>query len=312
MGGKTGSARMVAAIGGFDGVHLGHQALLRRVTQAAAREGALPGVVTFDPLPLQVLTPEDESLLLTLSREKTSLLAEFGIQRILLLQFTRQMAALSAREFLKQVVLRELDPVSLVVGHDFRFGADRQGDVAMLRSAGCDLGFRVEEVAAVCQGGMRISSTSIREQIRQGRVSEATRLLGHALVVEGRVVPGRGIGGRCLVPTANMEVDSDQLLPAPGVYLVEAEIDEGRFTGVVNRGQAPTLGTGHDRLTEVHLLDYQGDLLGRTIRISFLEWLREARRFPDLASLKRAIQGDLLAARHRFGHGFENHLVSCP
>lgn len=308
---ETSTGRVVAAIGVFDGIHLGHQVLLKRVRESAAREGVLTGAITFDPPPLALLARCSEPFQVTPPREKLGLLAEMGIQRLLLLRFTRQLAALPPRRFLENILLHEFDLTGIVIGHDFRFGARREGDVRLLRSVGTERGFWVEEVAAVEEAGERVSSTRLREYIRLGRVSKAARLLGRVLTVEGEVVAGSGVGGRLLMPTANLEVEPSQLLPAVGVYVIEAQVGGARFAGVANVGPAPTLGTGHDRLIEVHLLDYEGNLRGRRIRVGFLEWLREGKRFPNLQSLRAAIGADIDAARRRLAPGLDNRLAPC-
>lgn len=293
---------VVAALGVFDGVHLGHQLLLDRVSRGAEREGALRGVVTFDPPPAIVLSSKPLGAIeITPWPEKRDILAALGVERLLLLRFTREFARLSAEGFLKDVLLAELPLAGVVVGHDFTFGAGRRGDPALLERYGRDHGFWVEVISPVVREGARVSSTRIRTFLRAGRVREAAALMGRPLAFEGLVGPGQGVGSRELVPTANLEISAAQLLPAPGVYRVWADLPGGdRRRAVANVGPVPTLGTGHARLVEVHILDYRGDLRDQTLRVGFLDWIREERTFPDLASLREAIEEDIRGARAQF------------
>jgi riboflavin kinase / FMN adenylyltransferase len=293
--------RAVVAIGIFDGVHKGHQELFARVRRAADREGSRSGVATFDPPPYGLLSGNPAPLEITPLREKIILLAELGIDRVLVVPFTRPMAGLPPERFVDEVLLSEFDLAGVVVGHDFRFGANRSGDSDLLRALGAARGFPVEVVAPVEQGGTRVSSTRLRESIASGRVEEAAGLTGRVFTIAGRVVRGRGLGTRQLVPTANLEVDPRQLLPGPGVYAVEVQTPSGRFAGAANVGRTPTLDAGHDRLIEVHLLDFEGDLLDALLSVGFLARLREEKTFSGLKALRAAIAQDIQAVRERLG-----------
>jgi len=293
--------RAIVAIGVFDGVHLGHQVLLRRVRHEADRQGCRAGVVTFDPPPYGLLSGDPAPLEITPLQEKSALLTELGIDRVLVLPFTRQLAGLPPQRFVDEVLLGAFNLVGVVIGHDFRFGLNRSGDGGLLRALGAARGFSVEIVAPVELGGSRISSTRLRHCIANGRVEEAAELTGRLLAIEGQVGRGQGLGARALVPTANLQVDPRQLLPGPGVYAVEVLTRQAWFAGVANVGRSPTLGTGHDRLVEVHLLDFQGDLHGARLRVGFVAWLRGEKTFPDLAALRAAIAADIQVARERLG-----------
>lgn len=289
--------RVVATIGVFDGVHLGHQALIAEVLAGAAREGALAKVVTFDPPPNEILNGAGQPAQITTLEEKRNLIADLGIERLLLLPFTPEFAALEARAFLEEALLQEIDLAGLVVGDDFRFGAGCRGDIELIREVGRERGFWVTGVATVTRGGQRVSSTRIRRELRRGRVAEAAQLLGRPFGLTGRVVSGRGLGRRELVPTANLAVAPEQLLPAAGVYGVTLECDGASHLGVANVGPSPTLEEGHARLIEVHVLDFEGDLRDASVYINFKQWFRASRRFADLASLRRAIDRDIARAR---------------
>jgi len=301
--------RVVVAIGVFDGVHLGHQALLNRVTEASEREEALSGVITFDPPPLAVLEPTSEPFQITLLSKKKRLLTEFGVQRVLVIPATAEFLALPAEDFIEQVLLNEMNPAGVVVGHDFRFGAGGAGSIEQLKAAGSSRGFWVDELAPVTVGEQRVSSTRIRREIGKGRIAEATEMLGRLHTVTGRVVSGEGIGARELVPTANLSVDPAQLLPAAGVYAVTGQIEGSDYAGVANVGRAPTLGTGHDRLVEVHWLDFSGDLRGQDLEIGFSDWLRDQTRYKSIAELGLAIESDIMKVRQKLILGSDNHLA---
>lgn len=295
-------ARTVAALGVFDGVHRGHQTLLGRVLAGAAREGAASAVVTFDPPPAKVFAKAPLGAIeITPAPEKTRLLRGYGIEQVCVLPFTLEFARLSAEAFVRDVLLAEFDLAGAVVGHDFSFGAKRQGDPALLTAIGRELGFWVEVVPAVTRGGARISSTRIRQLLRAGEVRVAAGLMGRELAFGGRVVRGEGRGAREFVPTANLSIPPDQLLPAPGVYRVWAQPPDGiRRPAVANVGPVPTLGTGHDRGVEVHIFDYDNQLRDQELRVGFVEWLRPEETFPDVGSLREAILADVREARKRF------------
>ena len=296
-------ARAVATIGVFDGVHRGHRLLLDRVVAKAASEDALSLAVTFDPSPETVLSPQDGPVQITLHREKEAILRSLGIRRLLVLPFSKRMAAMSPRQFMLQVLLRDLDLVGLVIGYDFRFGRGSAGNVHFLEAMGAEKGFWIDQVPAVRFGKAPISSTRIRDALARGAVSEAAGMLGRPFAVAGRVVGGRALGRRALVPTANVEVKPAQMLPARGVYLVEVSLEEGIRAGVAKVGPSPTVGGEGERVVEVHLLDFAGDLRGSRLAVRFLEWIRDERRFTDLAALRAAIDEDIRWATARLRRG---------
>ncbi len=302
--------RLVVAIGVFDGVHMGHQALLRRTVEAAGREGAIAGVVTFDPPPLAVIEKGRDPFQITLLQKKKCLLMEIGIERMLLLAVSEKFLALSAEDFIEQILLEEISPAGVVVGHDFSFGAGGEGTVDLLKRAGEKTGFWVDVLAPITADGQRISSTRIRHEIQSGHLNEVSYLLGRCHTVSGRVVSGKGLGTRELVPTANLEVDPAQLLPHSGVYAVSSQIDGRNVAGVANVGSAPTLGDSHDRLIEAHWLDYQGDLRGYELEIAFDGWLRSQICFKDLKELRHAIESDIEGVRQKQYLNPDNHLAS--
>ena len=303
-------ARVVATIGVFDGVHRGHGALLAEVRRRAREERAASAVVTFDPPPQAVLAPRDEPFEITPWPVKRLLLAEAGIEHVLLIRFTRETAAMKPEDFVERVLLEEFDLAGLVVGYDFRFGCCARGDLALLRDLGCSHRFFVERFEAVRLAGGIVSSSRVREALGRGAVDQAAELLGRPFAIGGEVVGGRGLGRRLSAPTANVIPASEQLLPLAGVYMVRTLLPGGCVRdGLAVVGDSPTLPGGPERRVEVHLLDFEGDLLGQRLEIEFLGRLREFRRFEGVEELRRAIADDVREARRWFGQA-RNRLVS--
>ncbi len=261
-------------------------------------------MVTFDPPPAKVFARELLGAIeITPAPEKTRILRACGIEHVRILPFTLEFARLSAETFVREVLLADFDLAGAVVGHDFSFGAGRQGDPSTLTAFGREFGFWVEIVPAVTLEGARISSSRIRELLREGDVRAAATMMGRELAFRGCVVRGEGRGVREFVPTANLSISPEQLLPAPGVYRVWAEPPgKGRLPGVASVGPVPTLGTGHDRLVEVHILNVDIDLRDQALRVGFVEWLRPVKTFPNAGALREAILADVEEARKRFAN----------
>src|SRR6185295_11088075 len=266
------------ALGNFDGVHLGHQAVLRQVLAAARARGVRAVLVTFEPHPAEVLAPERRPRLLQTRRQKLAALEEAGVDAVLVLPFDLALAALSAEEFLERLCTA-LIPRSIHVGTGFRFGRERQGDVALLRAIGARRGFAVEEVPPLEVDGARVSSSRIREAVLAGRVEVARSLLGRPYALEGRVVRGEGRGAMLAFPTANLAVENE-LPPLRGVYVTETVALALRWHSVTNVGVRPTF-DGSRLTVESHLIDYEGDLYGERVEARFLARLRDERRFAD-------------------------------
>jgi riboflavin kinase / FMN adenylyltransferase len=302
--------RVVATIGVFDGVHRGHRALLEAVRRSAARRGAIPAAVTFRPPPAAVLAPDSPLREITPWPVKRALLAGAGMERVLALRFTPKTAALAPETFVRELLLRELDLAALVVGYDFHFGFRGAGDAVLLRRLGRALGFRVRALPAVRCAGSPVSSTRIRAAVARGAVAAAAAMLGRPFAVTGRVVPGRGLGARLFVPTANLRPVPTQLVPAAGVYLSRVRA-RGRVWGAVTHvGPLPTLGLPETAPIETHLLGFQGDLAGARLEVEFLARRRPSRRFAGVARLREAIARDVRWAERALARGGENDLVT--
>ena len=298
--GVSSFSRTVVTIGNFDGVHLGHRAILARVCQRAQELEAQALALTFDPHPLKVLRPEVSLPLLTTPEQKLNLLAAAGLEAVVVLPFTPEFAALAARDFITQYFCQRLRVREVVVGHDYSFGRGREGNIDLLKEMGQTWGFNVQVVWAVEADDAVVSSSLIRALLRLGKVVEASHFLGRAYSVVGQVIKGHGRGAKLLgVPTANIRPDNE-LLPASGIYAVWVHRGNQTLPGAANIGTCPTFENGEFSL-EVHLLDFSGDLYEERLEVDFVARLREERRFPSLEALASQIHRDLAVAREKLG-----------
>ncbi|HEY8991783.1 MAG TPA: bifunctional riboflavin kinase/FAD synthetase [Luteolibacter sp.] len=284
------------ALGVFDGVHVGHRAVIGRAIAAAKRAGGRAGVVTFDPHPIRVLAPEraPRALLATLDH-KAHLLAELGVELLLAVPFDAAFARVEAEEFLDRLCATKVK--TLAVGEDWRFGRGRRGDVAMLRRFAAERGFALEAVPPVMGDGERVSSTRVRQAIRDGNLEAAAQMLGRPYSVEGVVAKGRQLGRQLGFPTANVAT-GDVQLPPDGVWAVRVATDGRVLEGVANLGVRPTV-DGSFHSLEVHLFDFSSDLYGQTLEVTFESFIRPERKFESLEALKSQIAADSAEARRR-------------
>lgn len=293
------SGPTVLAIGNFDGVHRGHAALVDRLVAKAAVLDLPPTVLTFEPHPREYFSPESAPARLTTLREKLELLAEAGAVQAMVCRFNRSFAALTAEQFVSQVLVRGLLVRHLIIGDDFRFGSGRKGDFALLRSAGERHGFGVEAMDSVLVEGERVSSSGVRHALADGDMERAARLLGRPYIIDGRVVHGDKIGRQLGFNTANIRIKHNPL-PMTGVFAVEVSgLGDRPRPGVANLGIRPTLG-GTRPLLEVHLFDFDRDIYGAHLSVRFVHKLRDERRFPNFDALKVQIAADAAAARVYF------------
>ncbi|HEX6118320.1 MAG TPA: bifunctional riboflavin kinase/FAD synthetase [Dongiaceae bacterium] len=294
------------ALGNFDGVHLGHQAVIARAFEWAQAYDSAVGILTFEPHPRAFFKPDLPPFRITPFRIKMRVLQalgqeqDMGLDFVCCLAFDQQLAGMSARDFAAGVLHEGLNAAHIVVGHDFCFGKGRSGDVKTLKALGQELKFGVDAVSAAVDGkGAVHSSTLIREHLQQGRPQAAAAILGRAWEIAGRVEHGDKLGRKLGFPTANITM-SDYLMPKLGIYAVKAAIDEGDhpawIDGVASLGYRPTVDGSHIQF-EVYLFDYSGDLYGRHLRVALLEFLRPELKFPDLDALKAQIAADCDQAR---------------
>jgi riboflavin kinase/FMN adenylyltransferase len=290
------------ALGNFDGMHLGHQAVIRETIARARALGAPSAMLTFEPHPRQVLgTGESAPFRITPFRVKARLAAELGVDHMIVLRFTRSFAQRSARSFIDDVLVAALAVRHVVTGGNFRFGRGREGDVQFLEQAALRQEFSVKAVPPVkAVDGTRYSSSAVRDRLASGDVRGAAHQLGRLWEIEGRVRHGEARGRNIGFPTANLPITADQLLPPLGVYAVRVTVlgptGEASYDGVANLGRRPTFAGSEVRL-EVHLFDFAANLYGLRLRVGFLDRVRPERRFDGVASLKAQIEMDCAAAR---------------
>ena len=282
-------------IGVFDGVHLGHRYLISRLKELAKQQGLLSGVVTFHQHPQEVLLPQTKLPFLTNLAQRTNLLKNEGVDAIITLSFTRELAQLSPRQFLG-LLEKYLRMRGMVIGPDFALGQDREGNTETLRRLGQEMGFSVTVVPPIIIDGEVVSSTAIRNALAQGNMKRVQNLVGRPFSLHGRVIPGARRGVTLGFPTANLDIDPEQALPAEGVYVSWAHIDDQTYPSMTNIGQRPTFG-GNERVVEVYLLDYHSDLYGRELTIDIIERLRSEKKFDTPEGLKKQIAEDVERGR---------------
>ncbi len=298
----SGFGPSAVTIGKFDGVHTGHRAVIKRLRAEAHARGLASVVVTFDRNPLSVLAPEKCPPALLSNAQKLELIAGTGADALLMLTFDENLAALSPEGFSTTILADALHAKAVLVGTDFRFGAQGSGDVERLRSDGRALGFEVVVVEDVAPDGQRrASSTWIRELLSQGRIVEAADLLGGLPSVRAVVVPGQQRGRTLGYPTANLSRDVEGFVPADGVYAAWLTVDGNRYPAAVSIGNNPTFEGVPDQQIEAHVLDESLDLYGRRVEVSFVEYIRGMRKFPDTAALASQMMIDELWIRDLLG-----------
>lgn len=287
-------------IGNFDGVHLGHLEILRRLREAARPRGLPMTVVTFEPHPRERLAPDEAPPRLMRVRDKALRLAEAGVDRLVVLRFDERLQGLSAEGFAEALLVRSLGARQVVIGEGFRFGRGRQGSVETLRAVGASQGFGVEEVPPVSLEGERISSTRVRQALDAGRLDQVGRMLGRDYRVTGRVVSGQRLGRQLGFPTANLRLHRRRS-PIRGIFAVRVRAEGGKpVGGVASVGTRPTVG-GTEVLLEVHLFDWQGDLYGRYLAVDFVARLRDELRFDNVELMVERMHVDAREARAALG-----------
>lgn len=288
----------VVTIGNFDGIHLGHQAILSRLVERARALRGTSTLVTLDPHPAKVLRPDQAPLMILPLSERIRLVEAAGVERMLILSFTLPFSRTPAETFVEDVLVRGLRCKEVYLGRNFRFGRDQEGDVELLERLGPKFGFTAEGVPEVRYKDFRISSTLVRSTLMDGEVALARKLLGRPFALLGTVVHGDGRGRTLDFPTANLQVENE-LIPRDGVYITRTLVDGSAYPAATNIGRRPTFGE-HLRVVEAHLLDFSGDLYGRRLRLEFLRRLRGEQRFAGPEELRSQIRRDVAKVRSYF------------
>jgi riboflavin kinase/FMN adenylyltransferase len=279
-------------IGVFDGVHLGHKFLISRVVNLAARQNLLSCVITFRQHPRDLLSPKTKLLYLCTVPERIQLLKNEGVDIVAALTFNRELAKLSARDFVA-LLQKHLKMRCLVIGPDFSLGRNREGNADTLRALGTELGFSVTIVAPKIIDGEVASSTAIRHALADGNMEKVTRLLGRAFSLRGKVIRGEHVGTELGFPTVNLRVDVKMALPPDGVYATRAFIDEKEYQAMTNIGKRPTFGENNERTIESFILNYNQDIYGKEVKIEIIQRLREEKHFDNIEELKKQIAEDV-------------------
>jgi riboflavin kinase / FMN adenylyltransferase len=287
------------AIGVFDGVHRGHQAVISTSAEHAQSANGTAVVVTFDPHPMKVLRPKEAPHLLTATEHKIKLIRNLGVQHLLVIEFDKAFAATAPEDFVQQLVTHSKPLREICVGHEWSFGRGRRGNLALLRKLGAQFDFEVVGIPAVTlENGELVSSTAIRHTIKAGDLAKAAEMLGREYTILGTVVRGGNLGKKIGFPTANLSAHSEQF-PPNGVYFAQATLDGVVYPGVVNLGYRPTVSSGKsERVLEIHLLDFDCDIYGRDVEVRFVRYLRPEQKFENVDALAKQIELDVQQARN--------------
>ncbi|PYL34627.1 MAG: hypothetical protein DMF35_04355 [Verrucomicrobia bacterium] len=285
------------AIGVFDGVHRGHQAVISTSADHAATSNGTPLVVTFDPHPEKVLRPQAAPHLLSATQHKIALIRALGVEHLLIITFNKQFAATEPEDFVQKLVIHSEPLREICVGHEWSFGKNRRGNLDLLKKLGAKFNFDVVGIPPVKINGAVVSSTAIRQAIEKGDLAKAAEMLGREYTILGTVTRGDNLGKKIGFPTANLSAHSEQF-PPNGVYVAEARIDGELYRGVINLGIRPTVSSGKsERVLEIHLFDFSRDIYGHDVEVRFLKFLRPEKKLANLDALVQQIRQDVERAR---------------
>jgi riboflavin kinase/FMN adenylyltransferase len=279
------SEKTIVTIGTFDGIHIGHQKILKDLIKTAKKEGKKSVLLTFFPHPRMVLQKENKILLLNTIKEKSSLLEKMGLDYLIIHPFSREFSRLTALDFVRDVLVNKLNTYRLIIGYDHHFGKNREGNIHQLKEYSLLYDFKVEEIPAQDIDDVSVSSTKIRTALKDGNLKTANNYLGYHYMLNGSVVSGKKLGGTIGFPTANLEIKEPyKLVPKTGVYIIKTHINTILYTGMMNIGFNPTV-LGKHQTIEAHLFDFNEDLYGKEITIEFIYFLREEHKFESVEEL---------------------------
>jgi len=288
--------KVVATIGIFDGVHRGHQEILKKLVREAKKQKTYSLVITFHPHPRKVLAPASKTPLLISLKHRLRLIGKEGVDFCEVISFTKSLSRMKGHDFIKKILIQKFNIKALVVGENFSFGYKEEGDLRLLRKMGKGYGFQVFSISPVKSKKRFISSTRIRKKIERGDLKKASFLLGRPIIVLGTVRKGRSVGRRLGFPTANID-PHHEAIPPGGVYAVDAKIHKRLYKAVLNIGRRPTLTKDREPTIELHIFNFKKDIYEKDIEIIFKKKIRNERNFPSVEALQRQIQKDILRAR---------------
>jgi len=285
----------IVSLGTFDGIHLGHQAILKKLAKEKKERKRNTLLVTYEPHPQRVVSPENSPLILSTLKEKLNLLQTFPegkeLSGVLVIEFTKKFSLLSAEDYIEEILIKRLKVGELIVGENHAFGSNRSGGIELLKKASLKFGFELQVAPSVLWDKMRISSSRIRKEMLSGNFEQACLMLGHSYLIAGKPIKGKGVGMEIGYPTINLEVPERKLLPKKGVYGVEVEIKDEKFYGMMYIGRKLTLDERKLSL-EVNLFDYQGDEIPAMLMIYLQKWIRGERKFDSLKELRNQLTED--------------------
>ncbi len=287
----------IVTIGTFDGVHLGHQKIIKRLLELKQQQGGETLLFTFDPHPRKVLFPNENNLqLITTTQEKCDLLKQFGIDNVLVYPFTKEFAQTQAKDYVSEIISKGLNTKTLVIGYDHHFGSNREGNIETLKQMCVDYNFEVEEILAQEINQLNVSSTRIRKAITDGDVQTANEFLGYLFFITGVVVKGKQLGRTIGYPTANIFIENpDKLIPKIGVYAVNVFHNNKAYKGMLNIGTNPTTDSDNNIKIEVNIFDFDEEIYGDEIKLEFVKRIRNEEKFANLEELKNALANDKIA-----------------
>jgi riboflavin kinase/FMN adenylyltransferase len=290
----------IVTIGTFDGVHLGHQKIIKRLVELKQKQGGEIVLFTFDPHPRKILFPEQKDLkLITTTEEKCDILKQFGVDNVLVYPFTKEFSKMQAQDYISNIIDRGLKTKTLVIGYDHRFGSNREGNIETLKELSKVYNFVVEEIPAQEINQLNVSSTRIRKAIEAGEIQTANDFLGYTFFITGKVVKGKQLGRTIGYPTANLLIeDNDKLIPKIGVYAVNVVLNNLSYKGMLNIGTNPTTDADNRVKIEVNIFDFDKDIYGKTLKVEFVKWIRNEEKFANLGELKQALANDKIACTY--------------